>query len=177
MSGPTWVYLPWQSSESDENTYTLSWEKVGLDCPGGVRGGLTIVDRRLGGYNITGLDEDTMYVVGVASSEGSSVTLTASTLETGEREYSTQESNSETPLIVTLIREKKEIFCEVSSLLEWYFWWEARMSLWVGKDVCLSSVDPSCKVSRKYNTFSFLLAVSAHFLSSSDPLRSPDFIS
>ena len=129
MSGPTWVYLPWQSSESDENTYTLSWVKVGSDCPGGVRGELTIVDRRLGGYNITGLDEDTMYVVGVASSEGSSVTLTASTLETGEREYSTQESNSETPLIVTLIREKKETFCEVSSLLEWYFWWEARMSL------------------------------------------------
>ena len=151
VSGPTWVYLPWQSSE---NTYTLSWEKVGSECPGGVRGGQTIVDSRIGGYNITGLDEDTMYVVGVASSEGSSVTLTASTLETGEREYSTQESNSETPLIVTLIREKKETFCEVSSLLEWYFWWEARMSLWVGKGVCLSSVDPSCKVSRKYNTFS-----------------------
>ena len=68
--------------------------------------------------------------------------------------YSTQESNSETPLIVTLMREKKETFCEVSVLLEWYFWWEARMSLWVGKGVCLSSVDPSCKVSRKYNTFS-----------------------
>ena len=85
MSGPTWVYLPWQSSE---NTYTLSWEKDGSDCPGGVRGGQTIVDSRLEGYNITGLDEDTMYVirVGVASSEGSSVNLTASTLEAGERE-------------------------------------------------------------------------------------------
>ena len=90
VPGPTWVYLPWQSSESDENTtYTLvAWQKIGSDCPGGVRGGRTIVDSRLEGYNITGLDEDTMYVIRVsfASSEGSSVYLTASTLEAGERE-------------------------------------------------------------------------------------------
>ena len=87
-----------------------------------MRGGQTIVDSRIGGYNITGLDEDTMYVirVGVAS-RGSTHTLTASTLEAGEREiYSTRESNSETPLIVTLMREK----------LECHFGWE-RVSVLV----------------------------------------------
>ncbi|CAI8027810.1 Neogenin (Fragment) [Geodia barretti] len=84
--GATWIYLPWEISELDENLYSIVWDgNPSVRCPGVGGGREDSIRNTLGSYNITGLEEDSRYifVVRVSNIEGqtSSLTDTATTLE------------------------------------------------------------------------------------------------
>ena len=91
MRGATWIYLPWESSESEENLYSITWQRdttVGCPCED------TSIEEndipnRSESYNITDLEEDSRYriVVNAMTIDGqsSSISVTATTLEAGER--------------------------------------------------------------------------------------------
>ena len=87
-STATSISLSWTSAGSEDVSYEVMWE---TDDIGGCSGGsdmdsTTITD----GYNIMGLEEDSSYTITVTASNsaGSSAvsnTVTAMTLEAGER--------------------------------------------------------------------------------------------
>ena len=91
MKGATWISLSWKSSESEESHfYSIMWQRdTTVGCPGEYSDEENDIPNSLGSYNITDLEEDSMYriVVSAMSIDGqsSSIAFTATTLEAGER--------------------------------------------------------------------------------------------
>ena len=86
--GATWIYLSWNSSQSEMNLYSITWQReTSVGCPGG--NNETGQSSSLNGYNITELEEGTRYIISVRvmNTEGqtNSSTLTSTTRETGEQ--------------------------------------------------------------------------------------------
>ena len=88
MRGATWIYLSWESSESEESlSYAIMWERdTMVGCPGEEKNN---IPNTSDSFNITDLQEDSRYriVVSAMNIDGhsNSITVTATTLEAGER--------------------------------------------------------------------------------------------
>ena len=91
MRGATWIYLSWESSESEESLfYSIMWQRDAMvGCPGEDSDEENDIPNRSESFNITDLEEDSTYriVVNAMTIDGqsSSITVTATTLEAGER--------------------------------------------------------------------------------------------
>ena len=87
----TSISLSWSDPDGSEVTsYEVMWQRdTSVGCPGGDEDSDTITDTS---YDITGLEEDSSYSITVrasntAGSSEDSNTVTAMTLEAGEREF------------------------------------------------------------------------------------------
>ena len=91
ISGATWIYLLWGSSQSEVDLYSITWLRdTSVGCPGGnSETEKNSVSSSLNGYNITELEEDTRYIISVSvmntENQTISVTVTATTREAGEQ--------------------------------------------------------------------------------------------
>ena len=86
----TSISLSWTSAGSEVDSYEVMWQRdTSGECPDEDEGSTTITDGSTS-YDIMGLEEDSSYSITVTASNaaGSSAvsnTVTAMTLETGER--------------------------------------------------------------------------------------------
>ena len=89
-STATSISLSWTSAGSEVDSYEVMWQRnTSGECPDEDEGSISLTDGSTS-YDIMGLEEDSSYSITVTASNGASSravsnTVTAITLETGEK--------------------------------------------------------------------------------------------